>query len=258
MTNEEILKSVEGKSTLPFIVSPESTIAVSEHFYSVQGEGPYTGVPAVFLRLQGCNLLCMFPCDTIPVWRVGKSHSIEKLAQEFNKLYGTYFKNGAHLILTGGEPMMRQKELIEFLICLESVLKSGKPYVEVETNGTIMPQGDFEVFIDHYNISPKLANSKMSVERRVRPEVIRYLIDESPKRTIFKFVVDKQEDIAELVDTYAKPFGIPSSIIYLMPECTSDVELREKQAKVIEWCKESGYRYSNRLHIEVYNELTGV
>lgn len=36
---------------------------VNEIFYSIQGEGRYTGTPAVFIRLAGCNLRCDF-CDT--------------------------------------------------------------------------------------------------------------------------------------------------------------------------------------------------
>ena len=74
-------------------------IAVSEYFYSLQGEGKTMGTPAIFLRLTGCNLMCggygvekdgilrggaTWVCDTIQVWMKGTTYNFEDLCQELN------------------------------------------------------------------------------------------------------------------------------------------------------------------------------
>ncbi|MEY4571373.1 MAG: Cellulophaga phage phiSM, partial [Bacteroidota bacterium] len=80
----------------------ELRLPVSEVFYSIQGEGQTMGVPAVFLRLGGCNILCQskhWVCDTIEVWRKSKSTAFDEiLSEEFTK---RIIEDGAHLIITG-------------------------------------------------------------------------------------------------------------------------------------------------------------
>ena len=85
-------------------------LPVSEVFYSIQGEGQTMGVPAVFLRLGGCNILCQsesWICDTIEVWRKSKALPFEEvLGEEYEKLL---LSKDVHLVITGGEPLLHQK-----------------------------------------------------------------------------------------------------------------------------------------------------
>ena len=98
-----------------------TTLRVSEHFYSIQGEGPTVGVPAVFVRLQGCNLNCghqsgEWVCDTVDVWKKGIPYSVEAWHELVNIHYGDALSMGAHLVITGGEPLIQQKKLLEFIL----------------------------------------------------------------------------------------------------------------------------------------------
>ena len=64
----------------------KNKLVVSEKFYSIQGEGQTMGVPAVFLRLGGCNLLCKgkgWVCDSIEVWKKGVSTPFNEVLTEY-------------------------------------------------------------------------------------------------------------------------------------------------------------------------------
>lgn len=95
---------------------------INEIFYSIQGEGFYTGMPAVFIRFSGCNLKCEF-CDTRH--EKYKELTIIKIIKQIRK-YPTKF-----IVLTGGEPLLQVDK--DAMDCL----KKNNYYVCVETNGTV-------------------------------------------------------------------------------------------------------------------------
>lgn len=97
------------------------TLQVCEIFYSLQGEGYYTGTAAVFLRLAGCNLRCPF-CDT------DHSRSTAMSVAEVVSVMSQYELR--HAVITGGEPSLQlTDELID-------ALHHAGFYIQVETNGT--------------------------------------------------------------------------------------------------------------------------
>ena len=71
---------------------------VNETFLSLQGEGYFTGTPAFFLRLSGCNLQCPF-CDT--QHQTFKEMSEEEIVQEAS------LHKPRHIVITGGEPALQ-------------------------------------------------------------------------------------------------------------------------------------------------------
>ena len=150
--------------------------------------------------------------------------------------------------------MERQWELAGFLTFLHD--KGSNPFVEVETNATLIPKPVFDRFVRHYTCSPKLSNSGMPLARRRRFDVIEAFIRDD--RTVFKFVIDAQSDLKELLRDYIEPFGIDPSRVYLMPEATSEMELREKSRWLIEIGKEYSFLFSSRLQVSTWNRLTGV
>ncbi|MCD7978939.1 MAG: 7-carboxy-7-deazaguanine synthase QueE [Tannerellaceae bacterium] len=109
---------------------------INEIFYSIQGEGYFTGTPAVFIRFSGCNLQCDF-CDT--EHQDGVFMSDEEILSEVQKYPAT------HLVFTGGEPGL---QLTAGLI--RDCKQKGR-FIQIETNGSILlPEG-----IDWITCSPK-------------------------------------------------------------------------------------------------------
>ena len=112
---------------------------INEIFYSIQGEGFYTGTPAVFIRFAGCNLNCPF-CDTSH--EDGQFMSDEEILNEVKKYPAT------HIILTGGEPSLQIDESFVDMLRRQNAY-SG--VVQIETNGTNpLPER-----IDFVTVSPK-------------------------------------------------------------------------------------------------------
>ncbi len=225
---------------------------IAEIFYSIQGEGMLAGVPSVFVRVSGCNLRCVW-CDTpYTSWNPeGCEITIDKIVSEVRG-YGA-----SHVVLTGGEPMILA-ESIE----LTRRLKTAGEHITVETAGTVYQP----VTCDLMSISPKLASSTphereggrwaAQHERlRYHPDVLRRLTSEYPYQ--LKFVVTAPEDIPE-IQGIVDDIGADAARVVLMPEGVSAEALRERAQWLVDLCKQLGYRYSPRLHIDIWGNQRGV
>ncbi len=227
-----------------------NNLIISEKFTSIQGEGQTMGKKAIFLRLAGCNILCKsehWVCDTIEVWRKGVSTAFENVFSRDDILN---LSNGYHLIITGGEPLLHQNGIIEFLWWFKK--SSGfLPKIEVETNGTITPYPRLLELVDYWNVSPKLENSGVGLVRINYEALDKFNMMEG---TIFKFVVNNEDDVMEIAE-YRK---MNLDKVYLMPAGSLREELEITRPKTIEWCLKYGFNYSERLHIVIWNQKTGV
>ena len=228
-------------------------IKVAEMFISHQFEGKSVGRLAVFLRLSNCTLKCSW-CDSLEVWQQGTYYDLKELITIFKAAYVPYLDLGAHLILTGGSPLMQQGTLRVFLAELIPAML-GALWVEVETEGVLLPQSDFNRLVSWYNVSVKTANSGMPFNRRIVPDVINFHAQRS--QDIFKFVVASPGD-AEEVMSLVTAFKIPHERIYFMPLCNN----RESQDKIgplaVELAKQYKVNYSPRVHLQLYDKTTGV
>ena len=232
-------------------------IRVSEMFYSIQGEGITMGVPSVFIRLTACNLLCKgkdWVCDTIPVWTKGDKMSVRELVKDVFRKYHKYFVKGTHLVFTGGEPMIQQQAILEF-IDLYYRKYEYIPFLEIETNGTIEFDNELLKEFDLINCSPKLCNSGMKEERRIKADVLRQI--NNYRSSIFKFVVTEQEDLQEIEDLIDLLDLKPEKIV-LMPAGDCREQLHSLAPMVAEMCKENNYYYGSRLQVDIWDEVTGV
>lgn len=245
----------------------EVTLTVSEKFYSLQGESVTIGVPAIFIRLQGCNLTCGF-CDSKYTWKPGELGPHEKLTvkQLFDFVVDTLpegmksFEHVPHIVITGGEPLLQQKAIEAFIKYFDRAtpdLPDMSWTFEIETNGTIMPSDFLLARVDHWNCSPKLSNCGDQFIDRFKVDVLQALLN--TENVWFKFVVNpdnSDRDLHEIQTDYEPVIG--RNRIYLMPEGVQSEDLREKGVKLVEICKQYGYRLTPRLQGLYWGAIPGV
>lgn len=169
-------------------------IKVSEIFTSFQGEGPYIGTPATFLRLYGCNLNCQW-CDTdISTYEM---LSVDDVAEIL--MTQMEFNNINLLVITGGEPTLQMEEIKRLIKEIPEDIK-----IQLETNGSI-----FEYLPEiEYVISPKEDKEK------VFENYYKY------ENVFFKFVITCEEDIDEVISIKNK-YGYDKTI-WLQGEFSRD------------------------------------
>jgi 7-carboxy-7-deazaguanine synthase len=225
---------------------------IAEVFYSVQGEGTLVGVPSVFVRTSGCNLRCTW-CDTpYTSWQPeGVERTVESLVDEARSF------GAKHVIVTGGEPMIAPG-----IVGLTERLRESGLHITIETAGTVFTP----VACDLMSISPKLANS-IPLERdggrwaaqhdrlRYQPAVLRRLME--AYRHQLKFVVTKPGDVEE-IRKIVEDLGADRSHIVLMPEGIDPATLRDRGCWLVEICKQEGWRFSPRLHVDLWGNRRGV
>jgi organic radical activating enzyme len=134
-------------------------IALAETFYSVQGEGTWTGTPSVFVRLAGCNLNCRF-CDT--------DYSLRAFAS-VESVVGRVRELGADcpmVILTGGEPLAQT----ETSALIDALLADGRR-VHIESNGSIPVDLPADVWL---TVSPK---ERLHQRMAARADEVKLIVD---------------------------------------------------------------------------------
>ncbi len=222
-----------------------------EIFYSLQGEGVTQGTPTVFLRLATCNLTCTW-CDTKYTWD-WKAFSYDQQvmplpADEVERRILEY--ECPHLVITGGEPMMQQRQLVP----LVQSLKERGFYIEVETNGTLAPQPEIVEAVSQWNVSPKLSNSGVDpVRREVAPALTAF---RELDAAYFKFVIAETDDVDEACAMIAR-HSLPIDRVILMPEGTTVEAIQERGKFVAQACAEKGFRFSTRMHILLWGDERG-
>jgi len=98
---------------------------INEIFYSLQGEGAWTGLPNIFIRTTGCNLRCSF-CDTKYAYFNGEEMTVIEIIEKICKYPCKY------VCITGGEPLL-QKDIVDLI---DKLLKKGYK-ISIETNGSL-------------------------------------------------------------------------------------------------------------------------
>jgi 7-carboxy-7-deazaguanine synthase len=223
-------------------------LKIAELFYSLQGEGALIGVPSVFIRTSGCNLRCSW-CDTpYTSWQPeGIELSLEQIVDDV-KAYPA-----RHVVVTGGEPM-----IMPDIVPLTERLRALGLHITVETAGTVFRP----VVCDLMSISPKLSNSTPSGpwaaqhdRLRIQPGTLIELMERYPYQ--LKFVIAKPGDLEE-VRALLETLRADRQRVILMPEGIDRDLLRERSQWLAEICKDEGFRFSPRLHVELYGNQRGV
>ena len=223
---------------------------ISEIFKSIQGEGINAGKDVVFLRTALCNLKCSW-CDTKYTWdwdnydysKEVKELSINQVKDEIEQF------SIKHLVITGGEPMMQADDLAELL----SFLKPDF-YVEVETNGTIVPNKMLTDLVDQWNVSPKTSNSNNPLEMCEDSEC--YAFFSNHENCFFKFVVENKSDIDEITKL-VKKYSISNEQVLLMPQAQTKEELATIEGSIASLANSNNLGFSSRLHVKLWGTQRG-
>lgn len=226
-------------------------VSGDEVFATFQGEGSTIGQPAVFLRLHFCNLRCSW-CDTkytwdntLPeFWDEPSDWSIVGTTNKINRTWDEKFQtlSQRRLVITGGEPMLQQKKIVELIEHLPDW------EVEIETNGTVRP---LECLVNkcQFNVSPKLENSGNAKVVRYKPEVLKTYA--AIDMAWFKFVVTSPDDFVEL-DKIVAECKLPTRRIIVMPEGSTQEEVANHAKEILPGLEQRGWRILPRLQLILF------
>jgi len=170
-----------------------------------------------------------------------------------------------HVVLTGGEPMIARE-----VHALAARLQAGGRHITIETAGTIAPEG---IACDLASISPKLCNSTPADDdprgrgwrdrherMRRRPDIVGAWV-EAARRTgsayQLKFVVDREKDLDEVRAVIGQLQHVDAAKVMLMAQGVKQEELVRKAQWIVESCKQYGYSYTPRLHIQLFGNRRG-
>ncbi|MCW8838924.1 MAG: 7-carboxy-7-deazaguanine synthase QueE [Thiovulaceae bacterium] len=247
-----------------------------EHFFSIQGEGRYTGTPSLFFRFGGCNMKCegfacteelengsiIKGCDTI--YAVDKEHFLKnwipiKRVDELLGVLDLYeLPKCVDVVITGGEPLIYANDEI-FINFLENLHKKSHR-ITFETNASLAV--DFEKYPIYkeciFALSVKLSNSGENEKKRIKPDIINS-ISTNAKDVFFKFSIDA-DSISAGLDAEIDEISSYShkTQIYCMPVAKDKEELEKNTLELVEYCKTKGYNFSDRLHMRIWDKEKGI
>lgn len=229
---------------------------ISEIYPCLQGEGSLAGTPSILIRTLGCNLRCGW-CDTpYTSWQLEKGTFEVSDIQNFIDQHPQI----GDVIITGGEPCI--SPAIEEIITL---CKENHRRITLETNGTRLLSDKLIQQIDLVSLSPKLCNSIPATDdkwknrhdrERLNIPVIKHWIQKAPSFQL-KFVLNHHDDLRE-IQQISTEAGIDHTHIYLMPQGTTEQQLKQKRLWLADICISQGYHFCERLHIVIYGDKRGV
>ncbi|MDC9596769.1 7-carboxy-7-deazaguanine synthase QueE [Xenorhabdus anantnagensis] len=213
---------------------------INEIFQTLQGEGVFTGVPSVFIRLQGCPVGCSW-CDTKHTWEkeADKQQPMENIllksqdsdlwgvatARQLLNIFTRQGYSAKHIVITGGEPCLYD------LRPLTETLESEGYQCQIETSGTHTIQCTDKTWV---TISPKV---KMRGGYQVLPEAMK-------RADEIKHPVGRQRDIEALDELLTMLDGNSIPVIALQP-----ISQKEDATRLcIETCIARNWRFSMQTH----------
>ena len=237
---------------LPAVIDPATVLTVNEVFGpTFQGEGPFVGQNAMFVRLFGCSLRCRW-CDTAWTWDAARFElAAEQHPMSVPGILDLLRPHRPRLVvITGGEPLLQQQALVT--LC-DGIRAAGiAPAVQVETSGTVPPLPALTAAVSMYCVSPKLANSGMRCHQRIRPRVLRQFA--SSGKAVFKFVACGPGDLDEIAEITTS-YGLAP--VWVMPEGTSSTLVLARMRELAGPVAERGWNLTARLQVLLWEDERG-
>ena len=281
-------------------MSKKGLLRVSEIFYSLQGEGLYTGTPSLFMRTFGCNFTCSgfgmpkgelskerelvdpskyktyddLPlvhtgCDSYPSWDIRFKHlspmlDVKAIVDRMQELLPDGKFGNVHLVITGGEPLLGWQK--QYPALLKEIYKRDMDlgFVTFETNGTqklsedlINTLNDYKDFLEvTFSISSKLSSSGEKWKEAIRPDNVSTYFAITNSKHYFKWVCTSPDDLQDVqkAEQEYKQAGIKIPI-YLMPCGGTEKLYLKNQHWLAKICLANGYRYSQRLHLNLFGKI---
>lgn len=283
-----------------------SKIKIAELFYSIQGEGRYMGVPSVFLRTFGCNFKCAgfgmprgelstelepiaerisefktyneLPlvstgCDSYASWDprfkdLSPMLTSDAIADRIIEMLPYNQWGDAHLVITGGEPLLGWQRAYPDLLDHEKMQDLKE--ITFETNGTQQLTEDFKRYLMHwqtdgnrpyardvtFSVSAKLSCSGESRAEAIRPDIVCEY--QEVGFTYLKFVVATEDDAYEAIEV-SDIFRLSGfqGPIYLMPVGGVESVYALNNRRVADLAMKAGFRYSDRLQVPLFKNEWG-
>lgn len=219
-----------------------------------QGEGPHTGTRCHFIRLGRCNLSCTW-CDTPDTWDHTRYDvaaenpwtSVEDILARLDAL-----PRAPLVVLSGGEPLLHQRR--PGMSQLLTELHNQGTRVHAETNGTIPPTEDLTQTVEHFTVSPKLANNGADPARkRIKPRALDAFTRLANRgKACFKFVASTPNDLTEL-DQLVNEYALPAHAVWVMPEGTTTDQILHTHRHLAPHLTKRPYNTTTRLHTLLWN-----
>jgi len=220
---------------------------VVEAFKSIQGEGPFAGHPAFFLRVKKCNYNgeCIVGCDTIP-----RTRNLEELLIPYDSVLQKA-KEVGRIVITGGEPTLYYAEVVNLLKYLDTWLEPDKQvFVEIETNGYLLHELLSELpHFTHLKIWINWSPKEYSINNfRLKYDQCKQLRASYITGYCIKVVVwDSMKVKTFVIDLVEAGF---SKALWLMPRGKTAEELKQSWPVVYKLAMEYNLKISGRLQIE--------
>jgi len=205
-------------------------INLSEIFSSIQGEGPFMGRPALFIRLSGCIPPFCPWCDTIYACSPGEKTWVEDILPRV--------EDKSLVVITGGEPFLQWDSGLNRL---ETELLNIGVSIQYETSGKILIPKDSK----GYKVcSPKYIDGHWN-----------FVQENIHHADCFKFVV---KDEYSQIDAFIASHQIPRKKVWIMPLGASRKEQLNRSPQVWNFCVEKGFNFSPRLHTLTFDDKRGI
>jgi 7-carboxy-7-deazaguanine synthase len=231
-----------GKNPIRSKVTDPDNLAIEDMFYTIQGEGPYSALPALFIRLSGCNLACHF-CDT---QFEANAEKAESLLDIMNRVLSFPAMQRKLVVITGGEPL---RQNITKLI--SALLATGTHMVQIETAGTLWQEG-MEALVESGKVtivcSPKTPKINPKIEQYCRHWKYILINDGGSGWDGLPGVGTQVNNQQSFMPIYRSP-GRPDDVVWVSPCDQYDPDRNKRNLELaVRVAMTYGYRLNLQIH----------